>query len=287
MKTINLLLFPALAVLLLCCKSDTNGPSNTDSFSVNITVKNTAGNPASGLRISWWNKLPDNVLLGSAYKTGATEKTLSTSSIRFDVPHAARITFTVHDWDNSPVAELIDHEILPAGVHLVQWSIHLSKPTRVFNYRLIVQDTATGALIFRDSLNVVLFQPDREISVGGWTSSTGMFQTGDSLLFPNVLALPPLVHTSSEGPDIIGTFSFSDTLIFALTDTATNLHAVYQGLVKKGVANDIQLTWDPIIAKRSDPTILRSRRPATTMDIVPGTLPTQWRLYQNYPNPFN
>jgi hypothetical protein len=287
MKTINLLLFLILSAFLLCCKSDTTGPSTNDTFSVNVTVKNAAGNPVPGLRISWWNKFPDNIASHTAKKANAIEKTLSATAVGFAAPAAGRVTITVFDWNNSPVETLMTDQTIAAGRYIITWNIHLAAPTRVFTYRLVARDTAAGAIIFRDSLIAVLLQPDAAVSVGGWTSATGTFRTNDSLLFPNVLALPPLAYTSAEGPDVLGTFSFGDTLFFGLSDTVTNSYAIYKHLIKRGLANDIPLTWNPTITKQALPARSGVHLPAATMDIVPGTLPTQWRLYQNYPNPFN
>jgi hypothetical protein len=286
MKTVNLLLLLALVMLLPCCKSDSTGPSTTDAFSVNITVKNAAGNTVPGLRISWWNKLPASITGVAASKTGTVKTTLSVSTIEYAAPSAAYVTLAVFDWNHSQVASLVDHELKAGGIYRVDWSINLAKPTRAFYYRIVAQDTGTGAAIFRDSLFAMLWQPDRSISVGGWTSSSGIFHTSDSLLFPNVLSLPTLIYTT-DNPETVSTFTLSDTLIIALTDTATQKYETYQKVVKKGVANEIQLTWNPAAAKESTRPVTPARKPATTMDIVPGTGPTHWRLYQNYPNPFN
>jgi hypothetical protein len=288
MKSTVILFTIVCVILLSSCRDDTTSPPPTTDFSAKITIKNQVGAPVAGLRISAWNHLPPGIPLGSQMTPGGLASPLSVSSIEFSVATPARINLSVFEFDGSPVSTLVDQPLI-SGLYRVNWSNPTEKPPRVYRYRLIARDTAvTAAILFRDSLYAVLWHWDPEIAVLGWSSSAGTFETSDKLLFPNVLDLPKLVHTSLYGPDSLGTFTIPDSVTFALTDTVTHRQMTFDRVIRKGVANEIELIWNPILSKQWVPP-----HPSTTeQQSIIRSDPTaavlfNWKLYQNYPNPYN
>lgn len=270
-------------VILSSCTTDPPPPT---MFSAKITVKNPGGTPVAGLRISAWNHLPLTVFHSSQRTTDRLASPLSVSEIRFSTASRARINLSVFEFDGSLASTLVD-EILPAGPHEVQWDNDAHKPPRVYYYRLIAEDSATGVLLFRDSLYAVLWHVDSEIAILGWSSSAGTFETTDKLLFPNVLNLPTLVLTK-DTPDSLNTFSIPDTVSITLTDTATHQQMTFDRVIKKGVANNIELVWNPPVTRQRisvGESTLEQRAAVQTRRVELGLV--EWRLYQNYPNPFN
>jgi hypothetical protein len=284
MKNIVMYFLASWSLLLVSCKNNaTSPPLPGDGFSVKITVKSLLGAPVPGLRISAWNQLSVSPGLHAAGLHHAS----ATSSIRFGVREISRVTLSVLEFDGSPVSTLVN-DVLPAGMFMFAWTpAPILKPTRVFRYRLVAQDTSSGSTLFRDSLYAVLWQPDAEISILGWTRSDGSFETTDKLLFPNTLDLPPLVHMNSAG-DSLGTFTILNAVTIVLTDTASNRQVSTTRTVNKGVRNDIVLTWNPLLATplpgRSGP--MHERSKGISRESQPSGL-FEWKLYQNYPNPFN
>lgn len=287
MKSIAVLFNIIAVILLSSCKDDTTSPPPTTDFSVKITIKNPSGAPAAGLRISAWNHLPPGIFQKRHMTKRRLSSPLSVSMIYFSMATVARVNLSVFEFDGSPVSTLID-QILPSGLHAFHWDNPAHKPPRVYCYRLVAQDTATAAPLFRDSLFAVLWHTDAEIAVLGWSSSAGTFETSDKLLFPNVLDLPRLVHTSLQNPDSLNTFTIPDSVTIALTDTVTHRQMMFDRIIKKGVPNEVELIWNPTLSKQCVPnqppqdeqqSSIRTKRLTMTL--------FDWKLYQNYPNPFN
>jgi hypothetical protein len=287
MKSIALLFNIMVVVLLSSCREDTTSPPPTTDFSVKITIKNPVGTPVGGLRISAWNHLPPGIPLSAQMRHGALASPLSVSTIEFSVATPSRINLSVLEFDGSPVSTLVD-QLLSFGLYQVNWSNLAHTPPRVYRYRLIARDSAGAATLFRDSLYAVLWHVDAEIAVLGWSSSAGTFETSDKLLFPNVLDLSELVHTNSNGPESLGTFTIPDSVTIALTDTTAHQQMTFDRLITRGVTNVIELVWDPTLSKPwahphpqtdEQQSIVRTNRTARVL--------FDWKLYQNYPNPYN
>lgn len=280
---------PVIAGLcsLISCKDNSTSPPPATKFSVTISAKDPIGTPVPGLRISVWNHLsvnPGKVITGSTAHRGSV---LPISSIMYEVATSARVTLSVLEFDGTPVSTPVDDILLP-GTHVANWEIPKRQPTRIYTYRLIAIDTATNLTLFRDSLYAVLFQPDAEMSILGWTSPAGEFETSDPLFFPNALDLPPLIHTLSTGPTPIDTFAIRDTVTIVLTDTTQHRQMTYTEVVRKGVPNSLELLWNPARAEQwSGPAFFKEEEPTAlqTAQLKKGLL--VWKLFQNFPNPFN
>lgn len=287
MKSISVLLFAFLFLSLSCHKDDVTGPSGGNNFSVKISVKNSGGDAVAGLRISCWNKLNPPVLLQQNNPPETPLSTLAATIIGYDMPFEGIVTLQVLDMNDHILQTPVEKHIAPAGSYQVVFSINLQTPTRVLKYRFTAMDSSGTDTLYRGTRYAVLQQPDPSISILGWSSSEGTFQTSDSLLFPNTLTLPSLSLTADD-PTVVGTFAITDSVVITLTDTSSNKHQTFYAAVRKGAANEIQLVWNPALAvpEREPLSGVASPQKRFGSDPIP-VIPKNWALYQNYPNPFN
>jgi hypothetical protein len=255
----------------------------TGPFSLSISVTDSLSRPVNGLQVSvltWLAGVPSP----SAPSARQSHHPLAATTFGYDVASPSRVSLTIVDLDNSPVASIVDQVVTNPGSYLATWSVHQRFPTRVFKCRFFARDTTTGAVLFADSNEVVLWQQDASLAVIGSTSSIGAFTTRDSLLFPNILTLPPLVLTSAAAPAPLGLFSVRDTVTIVLTDTLSQRSQNYQRVIVNGV-NTLSLLWTPsapslMTKSREIPSSVRSSSSLARKGVA-------WGLWQNYPNPFN
>jgi hypothetical protein len=287
MRTVLPISLVLVALVFPGCKSNNDllpaERGQTGPFSLSISVTDSLYRPVNGLRVSvlTWLGGVQSPLVPTAQPP---QHPLAATTFGYDVASPSRVSLTIVDLDNSPVASIVDQVVTNPGSYLATWSVRQNLPTRVFKCRFFARDTTTGAVLFADSNDVVLWQQDASLAVIGLTSGTGAFTTRDSLLFPNVLTLPLLVLTSAAGPAPLGHFSVRDTVTIVLTDTLSQRSQNYQRVIVNG-ANTLPLVWSP-----SAPSVPTKRREVSN-SVRPSTSLTRngvtWDLWQNYPNPFN
>jgi len=265
-------------------------PIEDTSFRFKVIVKDSAGIPVNGLRVSAWNilSLEGNLHKTSTQKLSKISATTFSSALQFEVPIAAQITFSVFNLRDQEIATLVNGQ-RNSGRYSVIWKTPLATfpatPSGVYKCKLVAIKTSSDSVLFQDSIYTVLHQPDPETTVLGWTSQSGIFETTDALLFPKVLDPPLFVHTDPTGPDSLGTFYYTDSVAIVLTDTVTRTQHRFNAAIGKQV-NTYNLTWNPT----ASPTPFIERSSIIlhkAMDVHPIAIPTSWKLYQNYPNPFN
>ncbi len=286
MRNRNLMIVAVTMMFCASCKDTSTGDGGLNSpvFNLRITVRNSAGSPVSGLRISVWNLEPWPGL-GKVARPARTNKIASSTVIGFDVPRVARVSVTVFDLDETEVSRLIENRLSSAGTYQVIFSLFKQSGTRVYKCRMTARDTATNQPLFADSVYMVLWQPDAAIAVLGITSSAGQVDCPDSLRFPNVLSLPPLVRTDID-PTPLELFAIPDSVIIVASDTVAGISQQFRRTVGRGT-NDIQVVWNP----PASPGSVRETRSVRSLDSVvvrdSVSVPGAWKLRQNYPNPFN
>jgi len=281
----NFIVLFVLIILFSSCKDNSVSTQKDNGFSVKISVKNSNGNPVAGLRISSWNHLSLPVSLNNKSIISNFNPLKSTATIHFALPIKSFAELLVFETNGTLIDTLWKQQLQP-GLYSCSWSINNQKPTRVYKYRLTAKDGG-GAYLFRDSSYAVLWQPDADISILGWTDQNGSFETKDKLLFPNVIDLPPLIYTNVNGPDSLGIFSIRDTVTIVLSDTATHQSITFVKVINPGIENDIQLVWNTSLTTQNIPI-----EKSLTRDVIIRTISRigklwDWKLYQNYPNPFN
>jgi len=290
MKAQKLILLAVVIILALSCNENSTEPVGSKGFSVKLKARTLGGAPLAGIRVSAWNHLSLPVAVPSGFAASQRQSVQPTPAVsfRFDLGADSRVTFNILELNDTLVSTPID-QLMAAGVHLLQWQVPQPiVPTRVFKYRLVARDMVHDSILFEDLKYALLWQQDPSATILGWTSSDGEFQTRDSLLFPDVIPLPPLVFTDETGPDSLGTFTIRDTVTFVLTDTATNREMEFVKPINRGVENDINLIWNPAAAKPASTRAFEqpmSGSELSVRDSVVSVLPG-WKLYQSYPNPF-
>jgi hypothetical protein len=261
MKTTKSLMALTGVIILFACQNKSNPAGPRDEFYVRISVKNANGTPVSGLRVSAWNKLAFGRRTVQKADFPMTPKMASTT-IGFEIKSICQATLSVFDLNAHFARNLVDGT-LAAGSHWVLFNNTDAQghPLRsgVYKCRLTIKDTLTHATLFQDSVYAVLWQPEAEVSVLGFTAATGIYETQDSLWFPNLFKLPPLVATSESDPTPLGTFSISDTVTFVLTEMATRKQQTFERAVKKG-PNEFEIIWNPSVIAAS--ASLATRPPA-------------------------
>ncbi len=281
-------ILPVVFGVLLSCKSDSTEPKVVvpESFSLRMTVRNTVSAPVAGLRISASNDLS---VFQKPAQIGAplsTTRHQAVSTIRFNAPIRALVRLSVFDMDDQLVTVLFQSDSIPPGLYAADFSIQVRTPTRVYKCVMISRNMTTGSVLFHDSVYAVLSQPDAEVCVLGVTSATGSFETTDTLLFPNLLNLPPLISTSSAGPTPLGTFAILDSVTFTLTDTIASRSQTFRRSIKSAT-NDFSLMWNPSILSDSGRTADNSAGSSSIrIHRISGNA-SDWSLEQNFPNPFN
>jgi hypothetical protein len=275
--------------MLAACKHASVGPDggNAGGFSVNLSVVNGAGKPVQGLQIGVFNRSDVAPLPLAPLQNLDPLNVNAVTVVGFDAPVRSHVQLAAFDLDGAPLPTLMDRNPANPGSYVVQFSPPHSYGTRVYKLRLLASDSA-GAIIFRDSVYAVQWNVDYTLGRIGYTSAAGTFQTSDSLLFPNVLTLPPFVLTSSTGPTPLGTFVIPDTVTVVLADTAAAQVSSYACVIRRG-SNDIHLVWNH--PPENQPS---GSSPPVTSNAIRGREGTAaehpaagWKLRQNYPNPFN
>ncbi len=287
MKPLSCFVILICAFSLISCKSDSTGPSKEapKPFSLKILVLTPEGTPRAGLRISLLNQLL-YTLSSKASRINNTSRVrtpLATSSVSFEVPVACKVNLTAFEMDGSVAANYLTDYIAAMGSHVVNFGINGAIGSHVYKLRLIARDTSTGGILFMDSIYAALVQYDAVLSGLGSTGLDGSFETRDTLRFPNLLSLPPLVLTDVTS-DPQGTFIFRDTVTVMVTDTVSNTTEMFAIPVTKGAQIDT-LVWTRGLPKTLE-AAGRGERPAVRVSRIRESA-FMWKLYQNYPNPFN
>ncbi len=271
-----------LAGLSPGCDLGTSPPPVREAFLFRVTVKDQAGNPMPNLRVSVTPPF-DLSLLQKPSPGRSAPGINAASTVNFEAAVPARVNLFLNDLDGTTIQKLMENRLINPGVYAVGISLQRHDGARVMVCRLVAVDTATGNAIFRDSIYVALWQSDIQVAFLGYTSAVGVFESRDTLSFPYVLTLPPIVITRSD-PTPLGSFSFPDSCMITLMDTARGAHMTFGRRLVRG-PNEFAVTWNPA----GSPGPANVARPAP----LPAGLSFvsrdafAWRLSQNYPNPFN
>ncbi len=279
-------------VFFLSCKDDGTGPIIGDTnFSFKIIVKDTAGNPVNGLRVSAWGILSIENELGFnktrvPSQFNKTDNILAQSTLHFSLAANAYVLLSVFNLRNQETDNLVE-QVLYAGQYSVSWALPFGSPTGVYKIRL---NASNDSIHFQDSIYAVYHNHDPEQNVVGWTTNDGVLEVADTLIFPKILDLPQFIYTNQAGPDSLGTFYYTDSVAVVLSDTEAQKQQKYYVTVGKQ-KNTYNLIWNPpnnVSASIKQDFYSVTRRQSILADTVIIILPPlKWKLMQNYPNPFN
>ncbi len=286
-RTIGIAAMGLLLLWLCVCSDDDDITNSQPDYVVKIVATDAASSPVENLRVSMWHHMTPPVFSGLLGRIlGPTEPAFSTGLV-FALPVACSASLEVRDIAGHRVSLLHD-EYSNAGVYNTQWSgLDAEEALNDGVYQFILRAAGdAGEVLFQDTVLAVLWQPDPDVSILGYTNSVGTLTCEDSLRFPNLFTLPELLRTNEIGV-ALGEFRYTDTITIVLTDTISGASQEFTKTVEShGV--DINLTWDPPPAtagprEPGDRNIERPRRINETQ----AQLPTEFYLGQNFPNPFN
>lgn len=280
------IIFLLISVVLFSCgDSPVDIQPPTDDFSLTISVKDSEGSPVSNISISAWNKLPyDNYLMPKIQTIEGTQS--SSTKFEFALKAKSHVNLIAYDLEETLYDSIISRELNP-GNYKVIWQN--SEPNRV--YRVVFEaivDSLIDSLNFCDSIYAVNHTIDPQEASIGQTDINGKFETKNKLLFPRLFELPEFNRTSVNGPEIIGAFSFLDTIVIALSDTVNNKVQYYDLLFTDG-ENKVSLNWNSTLAKKNQSSnkIYKTNTTSLLDSIAPIGIPMKNNFRQNYPNPFN
>ena len=279
--------FFILLLLDMSCRDNSVSVGNgTNTFLVKITVKDSRGQPVQGLAVSLYNDLGQLVLKKERSSASPSEYDANTT-ISFSTASSSLVTLSMYDLDGRLVDSALADKPLLAGRYNVVESLNATGiGTRVYKSVLTAVNDTSGQILFKDSIYITLWNNNPSQSIAGYTSASGTYETTDSLSFPNVLTLPPMVATNETGPAPIGVFSFPDSVVITLTDTTSSKSVSYVRQVPKG-QNEFSLSWSP---SANDFAISHYSPPMQgRLVVVPrnsSAAPIRWALSQNFPNPF-
>jgi hypothetical protein len=276
--------------MLLSCDSDTTNPGDGgEPFRLTIEVKDDKGTPMPDVRVGAWNDLSIPVYSAVSVAGDYTEEFRRPATmIPYTVAERSRVNLSVYDLKGDLVNVLVD-DVYREGNLSAMWVNRQATPAGIYEIKMVAWEEFGTAVLFADSIYAVLYIPDAEQNILGYTDSNGVFETTNRLLFPSVISgLPELVQTNPLGQPL-GTFTYEDSITIALADTAgSGRLAIYRGLLTNGdntfVFQDprwlsLRLEPWPGTGTLGSPAVAKEAR-------APGQQ-YQWALEQNLPNPFN
>jgi hypothetical protein len=290
MRTHIILLILTIMLFAIACEDTVvNGRPGDDSFLFHLDVVDSSGDPRPGLSIGVWNELSLPHFVGQSESQGnALSEPPFVTTVTCLTPVACRANLTIFDLENNPVDTLLDENVY-AGEWTVTWS-GPEEPVANGVYKCIYSayDSDSDALLYRDSIWMVLWQPDPAVSIIGYNDSDGSFETRDSLLFPNIFELPKIPQTGEDDWNVIDSFTVLDHVHITLTDTLTGTSQEFIETVIKG-RNLIKLEWaSPAIPSSHGGNVNTESDRLNLMPSDPQPpIPDEFELRQNYPNPFN
>ena len=269
--------------LLLSCKENNVGPTDNNSFSLELTVRNSNGNILPNINVSLWSNLKSTINL---MKLSKTNKILSATNISYGIKQKCFVDLSIFNLDGQKINSLVSGQY-GIGSYQVQVDFDNRNINGAYKVKLIASsDSLKNNILFKDSIYIVLWQPDPVSSFVGKTDSNGKLKITNKVLFPNLYNLPSMLITGTDSPTILGGFTFSDSVTVALSDESFSKSTTYEIVVKNG-QNKQQLNWISTSSKFINTKLPLYKVGANVVINKISSSLVDWRLSQNYPNPFN
>jgi hypothetical protein len=221
--TVPILLF------LLSCTDNPVDNNNDNSFSVEVEVVDSIGNSLPNIQVSIWSKIENQANLN---KLVSFKNINATTTIQFQIVERCYVDLTLYDLNNVATSKLVSGQY-NAGMYAVAWSTLIKNG--VYKATLITSsDSLQNSFLFKDSIYIALISPDPNESLVGSTDNNGKMKVVDKLLFPHLFNLPLIPRTFEGGPEIFGYFSYSDSVVIALSDISFTKTVLFNRLVVDG-----------------------------------------------------
>jgi hypothetical protein len=272
------LLIIALTIVCLQCKDKASNPPGDAGFSLEVTVKDISNNPVPGLQVSAYNisDLPSSSAHARPFRT--PHSTNSITSFMFDSKEAGKFRLAILNLDN----QLIDgfEGDVFQGSRTYNWSTD-SLPSSVYRAALTLADSSFRARRFQDTILFAIDQSgDPSKNILGYTDSNGEVKTGKSWLFPYLYNLGTLTQTNEDGPQPIGTFSYTDRVAIVMTDTLAHLSLADTVTLTSERQNPVTVLWNPVTAVHAVPDNRNGIATSVKRDYLRGDLNCDSVAYQ-------
>jgi hypothetical protein len=281
----------ALAISLISC-GESNPVDNhqpDDRFLFRVEIKDAGNNPVQDIRVSIWNKFLDFEKMSSGGVSGEFNPDPNGLTIMtLQKPLACRADLTIRDLGND-VVRVFSSDTSEAGVTQYTWTPDPTVHSGVYKCIASTFDLDTDDPLFTDSIWMMFWQPDPAVSVLGFSDETGVYETRDSLWFPNLFDIPDIKITTELSPTVVAEIALSDTVVITLTDTLTSMQMQVEREVTKG-ENIFDIVWSPSlvdIPETPDPIDQTEIERSPMENPYPPPVPNEFEILQNYPNPFN
>ena len=260
-KRIVLMLVPF--ALLCSCSDKATEPGGGGAFQLNIRLTDASGNPMPGIKICGWNPVPCWVTLDDC-KAGSLPASDSLPSsprlygcwpnpfepaayLQFDAAEACSAFMQFRDLDQRHIRTLV-RGVVPAGHHAIMWdcrdSLGQVLPATLYEARLELWSSDRHTFLFGDSTWIADYSVDLDDPAIrlGFTDAGGQVVCEEKRRFPSLYTYPPLIARDEQGM-VLGTFTYSDTLVIAAADTAAHATRMFRRVLTSGV-NNLSLLWE-------------------------------------------
>lgn len=234
-KILSLLV--VIVFLFLGCDDKTVDPVNDETFSVEIQVTGENGSPMNNMNVSIWPKIKSNV---SFNKELYEQNNAGTTVISYSVSANSFVELKAYDLNNNLKKTLVSANLI-AGAYVTAFINDDVIPV----YKCVLNaytDTSKKNLLFTDYIYTVFISKNPSATSLGKTSGEGKLTVNNSLLFPSLSNLSEIPYTNETGPDVLGVFSFSDSVIIAVSNADFSNTVLFTRPVKKGL-NVIKLKY--------------------------------------------
>jgi frataxin-like iron-binding protein CyaY len=228
----------SILLLFISCTDNPIDNQSDNTFNVEIRVVDSVGNPIPNIKVSIWNKVNN---LTNLNKVNSHNEINAYTTIGYTIVQQCYVNLILYDLNNEIFKELVSGQY-QAGAYEVGWSTLLANGV----YKCILStssDSLHSSVLFKDSIYVSLISPDPSISLIGITDSEGSIKVKDKLLFPHLFNLPSIPRTLESGPEIVGYFDYSDSVVIALSNESFSKTVTFNHLVVDG-KNKFKFTLD-------------------------------------------
>jgi hypothetical protein len=280
------ILFILLSLALISCGDKATGPVS-ETFSLEVQVRESSGAPVEGLTVATWN------LSGSLHQLlqDYLSKRAGATAVDLTLPQASVCWLSSYDLEGHLVQSVLAGDTLFGGEYRLVLGPNgqATAGVEVNRYELIAKNVESGEELFRDAKYMTMAEIDHTQLETGTTDSNGRYVTQDRTIVPGLYDLPEMPALDGTGQPI-GTFTLDDSLTIRIYDDQDQMMELRRAVTD--ARNAIQVIWDPQPASSlgvldSPPRPNGTRSQNSALARQKSAVPQAFELSQNYPNPFN
>lgn len=253
-----------LATATLSCSSIGTSPDAvTKRFSLRIVVTDSLRAGVQGLRVSFWNIVPEFVSQLPTQPIQISGASLHSTKLIFTAASAGYYRLNLLNLNDQLVQPAMEGNVTP-GYHGLSLTIpELHRP--LYKATLAISDS--NHIVGRSHHAIYLAtnaSGNLDLTAVGFTDMTGTVYVTDSGLFPCLYTLPALSSTNVLSPNPTGTFHYSSDVVVVVSDTATGL-AVFDSIT---IANGQTIIDSVVWGSQTKPESLGARASTVNGDSI-------------------